>query len=168
MRQRNIGEEIKKLRSEGKSYNQIKEILNCSKSTISYHLGDNQKEKAYERNKKQRKLNPWLKKSENFVIKYESGDITNSKNYFDRKKLKEYLDSVDKCYLTGREVDTTDTKTYHFDHIIPLSKGGDSSFENLGITTPEANMSKTNMTVEEFIDLCKDVLINFGYDVIKK
>ena len=39
-------DKIFELREQGKSYNEIKEILNCSKGTISYYLGDGQKEKA--------------------------------------------------------------------------------------------------------------------------
>ena len=44
--------EILKLRAEGKSYKEIKKVLNCSSSTISYHCGDGQKEKTLSRNKK--------------------------------------------------------------------------------------------------------------------
>lgn len=42
-------EEILKLRKEGKSYNEIQAILGCSKSTISYHCGNGQKEKSKNR-----------------------------------------------------------------------------------------------------------------------
>lgn len=145
----------------------IAKELGCSKSTISYHLGDNQKKMAYQRVKKQRILNPWLKKQENFLDRFKNENVTYNSKYFDRKKIKDYLDSVDKCYLTGRKIDTLDVTTYEFDHIIPLSKGGTSSFENLGITRPEANRAKYDLSVEEFIELCKDVLINFGYTVNK-
>lgn len=41
-----IKEQIIELRAEGKSYRQIEKILGCSKSTVSYHLGDRQKEKT--------------------------------------------------------------------------------------------------------------------------
>lgn len=52
-------EEILKLRSEGKTYNEIKEILGCSKGTISYHCGFGQKEKSkdYNRNRRVRNRN---------------------------------------------------------------------------------------------------------------
>ena len=36
-----LKEEILKLRREGKNYNEIVKILNCSKSTISYHCNNN-------------------------------------------------------------------------------------------------------------------------------
>jgi len=44
-------EKIFELRKEGKSYKQISEILNCSKGTISYHLGPEQKDRSKKRQK---------------------------------------------------------------------------------------------------------------------
>ena len=49
-----LSEQIKQLHSEGKSYNQIKEVLGCSKGTISYHLGAGQKEKNVQRTRDKR------------------------------------------------------------------------------------------------------------------
>ena len=48
-------DEIVRLHKEGKSYNQIKDILGCSKGTISYHIGEGQKEKTIERTRSKRK-----------------------------------------------------------------------------------------------------------------
>ena len=163
-----LKEQILKLRSEGKSYNQIQKDLNCSKSTISYYCGNEQKKKAYDRVKKQRKLYPWLHKQEHFIERYKDKDVTYNSKYFDRKKLQEYLQSVTTCYLSGRTVDTSDVTSYEFDHIIPISKGGDSSFENLGIATPQANRAKNDLSVVDFIELCKDVLEHNGYSVTKR
>lgn len=42
-------ESILSLRADGKTYNQIRDILGCSKSTISFHCGDGQKEKSQKR-----------------------------------------------------------------------------------------------------------------------
>ena len=47
-------DEILRLRSEGKTYNEIQRELGCSKGTISYHLGDGQKEKSNKRSQKRR------------------------------------------------------------------------------------------------------------------
>jgi len=47
-------EQIFKLRSEGKSYREIQEILGCSKGTIAYHLGSGQKEKTRDNQRKHR------------------------------------------------------------------------------------------------------------------
>ena len=49
-----LKEKILALAEQGWTYNMIKRRLNCSKSTISYHLGDGQKDKAYARVRKQR------------------------------------------------------------------------------------------------------------------
>ena len=164
-------EQILELRAKGYSYNKIQKELGCSKSTISYHCGKGQKKKAYDRLVKQRELQPWLHKSAGFFKMYKNKDISAShwdEVGYDRKKLKDYLETIDKCYLTGRPIDIMNFNTYQFDHIIPKSRGGKNTFENLGITTPEANFAKGNLSVEEFIDLCKDVLENFGYKVSEK
>jgi len=72
-----------------------------------------------------------------------------------------------KCYLTGEEIDLL-VDDYHIDHIFPVSKGGENTLENLAIVTPEVNRSKSDMTVEEYLSLCKTVLENFGYEVNKQ
>ncbi len=69
------------------------------------------------------------------------------------------------CYLTGRKLNLKDPNTFSFDHITPSSKGGSNTIENLGICRPEANAAKSNLTVDEFIGLCKDVLKSNGYTV---
>jgi len=51
-RLRGLGEKIKELAKQGLSYRQIQDELGCSKSTISYHLGKEQKQKAYLRMRK--------------------------------------------------------------------------------------------------------------------
>lgn len=47
-------EQILKLRAEGKTYKEIKDVLGCSKGTIAYHCGDGQKEKSRNRVNKSR------------------------------------------------------------------------------------------------------------------
>ena len=161
-------EKILELKQKGYTYQMIQKELGCSKSTISYHLGFGQKEKTLQRIKKQRMINPWLHKTEKFLQKFDGIKVTyNKRGDFNRKKLKDYLSQVDKCYLTGRPIDVNNFNTYEFDHIYPRSLGGESSFDNLGIARPEANRAKNNLTLDEFIGLCKDVLVNFGYKVTK-
>lgn len=46
--------------------------------------------------------------------------------------------------------------------MIPVSKGGEGTLENLGFTVPEANRSKSDMTLEEYLDLCEEVLRYHG------
>lgn len=82
--------------------------------------------------------------------------------------IKEKIGKNPKCYLTGRPIDLSKARTYHFDHIIPVSKGGDNSIENFGIATKEANQAKSDLFLEDFIKLCIDVLTHNGYKVRKK
>ena len=86
---------------------------------------------------------------------------------FNFKDVLEYYGEETTCYLSGRHINLSEPRTYHFDHIIPVSKGGDCSFENLGIVRKEANRAKSDLLVEEFIGLCKDVLEHNGYTVSK-
>ena len=51
----NKKEQILELREQGKSYKQIQEIVGCSRGTISYHCGVEQKLKSTERQKDRRK-----------------------------------------------------------------------------------------------------------------
>lgn len=48
-----------------------------------------------------------------------------------------------------------------------VSKGGTNDLSNLGITIPIANYSKSDLTVEEYLELCKKVLEHYGYTVNK-
>jgi biotin operon repressor len=50
-----LKENIMRLRQEGKTYNQIRDELGCSKGTIAYHVGEGQKEKSLGRMEKRRK-----------------------------------------------------------------------------------------------------------------
>jgi len=56
---------------------------------------------------------------------------------------------------------------YWFDHIVPRSRGGQNTLENLGIAIPEANKAKGNLHLNEFLNLCEMILLNFGYGVTK-
>jgi len=71
------------------------------------------------------------------------------------------------CYLTGRKIDLQDTRSYHLDHIVPRSKGGDNSLENLGLADRHANIAKSNLSIEELLQLCEDILTHNGYEVSK-
>ena len=71
-----------------------------------------------------------------------------------------------KCYLTGRNINI-EVDDFALDHKLPVSKGGSNELNNMEIAIPEANASKTNLTIEEYIALCKEVLENFGYIITK-
>ena len=182
-----LKEKIMSLRNQGMSYRKIEKELGCSKGTIAYHLGEGQKKKTQTRMRKNRKLNPLQKKIDNFKNrKYNSKgreEITQSWEVRFKNKIKRFrmdnnrritteakdwndkdvlksIGSNPKCYLTGDPIDIKDTYSYHADHIVPRSKGGDSSFENLALATREANQAKGDMSLEEFYTLCEKVLKN--------
>lgn len=179
-------DKIIKLRQLGYTYNQIVEELNCSKSVVCYHLGNNQKEKSKNRQIKYRNKNhPYQAKISNFKekIKYQEKKLKSTINRIIYNKvinfqrgttmneiftledvIKKFGDNP-KCYLTGKDINIYEPSTYQFDHIIPRSKGGDNSLENLGICTKEANLAKRDMLHEEFIDLCKSILLHNGYKI---
>ncbi len=54
-------EQILKLRSEGKTYDQIREILGCSKGTIAYHCSDKVKNNYIKRQRKARRKDSFIK-----------------------------------------------------------------------------------------------------------
>ena len=170
-------DKILNLRLEGKSYNEIVNILKCSKSLVAYYCGNNQKEKTKERVKKFRDSDPILKKVDNFKnskkrlndackdFQSRKGD---NKRTFSRKDILNKFGDNPKCYLTGRSIDWNDGTTFSFDHIIPVYLGGDNSLENLGLTCVDANNAKHKLTVDDFLSLCKEVLEYNGYVVSKQ
>ena len=167
-------EKILQLRAEGKSYKQIHKELGCSTGLIAYHCGDGQKKKATQRKKLYLStLRGILKrKKDNFSHVHR---IRGRKRYNRRESLsfssKDFLSKMTAnpvCYLTGRPIDLLAPKTYQCDHITPVAKGGKSTLDNLGIACRDANQSKHDLTLEEYLQLCKEVLVHHGFDVIDK
>ena len=187
---------IHTLRKQGKTYPEICDELHCSKSTVCYHLGIGQKDKTRKRqfvNRSQQ--HPFIRRLESFfnprcnrrsrrrvasstANKLLKGKLERFNNHYWRKTkmyniptftIEDVLNKVGskpRCYLTGLPIDIQQPSTYSFDHIIPASRGGDNSLENLGVCTRLANSAKTDMTPDELINLCKLILQNNGYKVI--
>lgn len=189
-------EKILNLRNEGKTYNEIKTILGCSKSTVSYYCGDDQKEKTKKRVSKRRE-NLIIKKLDTFkyVDKdksyYSIPEIKNGKNlneslrkfqkrdnnsdgYINKEINKSFtwndvikkFGENTKCYLSGEKINLYENN-YNFDHIIPSSKGGTNELENLGILHKEVNMMKSNLLIEELFLWCSKILEHNGFTVSK-
>lgn len=167
-------DKILELRKLGKTYSEISLELGCSKGTISYHCGKGQKEKAKLRVRKHRKKNPLITKVKSFRSKCR--DFQNHRGLrkidkvnftFGIKEVEHFIGDNPICYLSGRPINVEDSKSFHFDHIHPVSKGGLSTLDNLGLTVKEANQAKSDLTVDEFLLLCKDVLEFNGFKVNK-
>ena len=186
-----LGKQILNLRNQGKSYLEISKTLNCSKSTISYYCTSNTKvltrlrnRSSYSWQKKfQKKVrafktrkrgldkniwdSDWNKKWRSAVSSFQNRNKdmkSKSENFGYKYVLKEIGGTKQKCYLTGRSIDL-EKDNYQLDHKIPVSKGGTNDISNMGIACPEANYSKSNLTIEEYLNLCKEVLLNFGYKI---
>ena len=69
--------------------------------------------------------------------------------------------------LTGRPLNWNNPEDYQYDHVIPIARGGDNTLGNLQMLCTEANQAKGRLTDEEFIDLCKEVVLHNGYKMYK-
>jgi len=185
-------EEILKLRSEGKSYDEIKKILNCSKGTIAYHCGDGQKEKTTLRRRKRDenvlarktdcfkyaiKVDKKVKPNKNFVEsirKFQKRDNQasgyvnkNLETTFVWKDVLEKFGESTICYLSGEPINLFEN-TYNFDHMIPTTRGGQNILSNLGILHEVVNMMKGDLLPDELIYWCEKILVHNGYEVNKR
>ena len=183
-----VKDEILRLRKLGYSYPQIQHKLQCSKGTISYHCGEGQKDKTCQRRITNRnKQHPLARKIENFIkpthqkqnnilqtnrtinkIIYQKIAVfsrLNNKDYnymsFTAEEFLKKIGDNPKCALTGRKINLLDSRSYQLDHIVPRSKGGDNSLDNCQLACREANQAKHELTTEEFIALCREVIMHF-------
>jgi len=184
-----LGIKIHELKSKGYSYNKIKEELNCSKSTISYYLGKDQKLKAIKRVKK-RRAKPesvliekiyrfrWRdnKKVMNKVRDFQRRDPELNKqhnltsrqtNNFTVDEFFKKIGDNPRCYLSGEQIDLYNPELYSLDHIIPSSKGGNNCLENAELISLLVNKMKNDLSVEEFLNKCVQILEYNGYKVNK-
>ena len=171
--------------------NEIATILSCSKSTVSYHCSSTTRLKASERGRRLRNEYPaeykfishmdrfvrrergigkkdsqdWNKRIRTAVSHFKARKNMNQKYTY--KEAITHLGGLQtKCYLTGTPINL-ETDSYCLDHILPVSKGGTNELNNMGITIPSANASKSDLQLEEFFSLCKLILENNGYTVTK-
>lgn len=186
-----LGIAILELRNKGYSYRDIVTELGCSRSIVPYYCNNTTKKKILERKQNDRtKQHPFKRKIENFISSKRSiKQLKNIIPYKDNRLIYDKIITFNKrgdkigmitleevqakfgdnttCYLTGDKIDVTKPRSYHFDHKVPVSKSGDNSIDNLGICTKEANMAKSDLTEDEFVALCKKVLVHHGYKVEK-
>lgn len=76
------------------------------------------------------------------------------------KRLVEMIERQQyRCALSGRKLTP---KTASLDHIVPFSKGGEHTMENVQIVHVEVNNAKGTLTQEQFIAVCRDVCKSLG------
>lgn len=153
-------EEILRLRQEGKTYTQIQDIVGCSRGTISYHCGEGQKEKTKERTIQSRRgiRSIVLRKIDLFLNRNSSSRLEYTKRTDIHEQMYNKIISNPICYITGERIDLSDSKSYSLDHINPYYISQDNSIENLGLTTKDANQSKSYLTLQQYLELCKKVV----------
>lgn len=183
-----LKQQILDLSNQGYSNYQIADILKCSRSTVTYHLKPGAKLANLNRGRRNRaKSHPYVIKlyyfKENRKLKPKTLIQTTKWKIIMSRKIVDFKRSHDntatnsditfeqvmnkfgetpKCYLTGQPIDIYDTKSYEFDHKIPRSRGGDNSLDNMEIATKQANRAKGDMTYDEFMLLCKQV-VNYNH-----
>lgn len=183
-----LGKKILELHRKGLSYREIETKLGCSKGLISYHCGQGQKEKFMVKQRKERRSNVLKSKIIKFLevhkrlrkkndsdkrliekilqnkirgfslTERKKGRYTKCKTMFKVKDFLKKIGSNPVCYLTGRPINLEEGRSYHLDHILPRSRGGDNSLDNCGLASRSANQAKADLTLEEFVQLCKEVV----------
>jgi 5-methylcytosine-specific restriction endonuclease McrA len=172
-------DQILALREEGFSYNEIQEKL----GTIAYHLGTGQKEKTQARNRinrTQSKGSVLGTKLDKFseILSYKtrrklflatrdfSKDLKNpqprtQRSFTPDELLEKFAANNSRCFLTGREINLENSQSYSLDHLHPRSKGGENTLDNCNIVCKAANFAKSDLTLQEFQQLCLDVVNHF-------
>lgn len=191
---RGFKEDILRLKAENKSRNEIAIELGCSTTIVTYHLSAEArsrtkiqynkthpfqiklyrfkrtdcgpKNKQYERKRKKTLNDRLLAKIQTFNRQGGAGTMCDKKTFTIKDIINKFGEKP-KCYLTGVDLDIYETHSYQFDHIIPRSRGGQNTLDNLGIASTKANQCKNNMTPDEFMNMCKLVLEHNGYNITK-
>lgn len=139
-------------------------------STVRYHLSNQVKSQTIIRVKKFRKLKRFSVKLSRFRERKKNfdravkGRRSKLSSRFTAKMLWNKLKSDPVCYLTGTPIDLL-SDDYAFDHTIPVSKGGDNSLLNLGLTCKPVNKAKADFSYNEFVAMCLKVVKHAGYAV---
>ncbi len=137
-----------KLRAEGIIYPDIAKILGYSPDKVFYHCEPTQKLKRKNRNK----LNPYRPISDKLRTFTCRETTIPLPDFFDR------FGKNPTCGLTGRPLDLFNYASYQLDHIIPKSRGGEKSIDNMQLACKPANEAKASMLLCEFLGLCQNVM----------
>jgi len=149
---------IAELRSEGWNLKKLAEEYNCSITTIFRILNPHIKYKH-----KRTELKPEQIRRHNIQHKINHFIQKDKHNKFTVEDLYTKFGQYTQCYITGTYIDLSKPETYHFDHIIPKSKGGINHIDNLGICIPQANLAKSALDYESFVQFCRAIVNYYDY-----
>jgi CRISPR/Cas system Type II protein with McrA/HNH and RuvC-like nuclease domain len=72
------------------------------------------------------------------------------------QRLRQLLEKQQyRCFFTGRRLDP---ETASVDHMLPVSRGGCHTIDNVCIAHMDVNRAKGTLTVDEFIEMCREVV----------
>jgi len=71
------------------------------------------------------------------------------------------------CYLCGKEHQSWDNHNVSVDHVIPKSKGGKNTPDNIKVTCFTCNSKKSDATYDELLDWCR-LILNHSSQAIHK
>ena len=160
-------QQILELRKKGFTYKKIQETLGCNRSTVAYHCNKNRQEKMrqYQRkyDRESRAGNYPIKALSQKIRRFHRSLTTRTSTHsvpitFSTDDLIQKIGLNPKCALTGVDINLADPETYSLDHIIPKSKGGLCTIDNCQIVCSAVNKAKHDLYMEDFIQLCKDVI----------
>ena len=140
------------------SYDAVAKETGISKWTLIYRFSPNRKLSMQKNTKNYRETNPLVSKIATFYRGNRRSSVRPKVVKFTVQQLKDKIGSEPRCYLTGERIDISKPETYSLDHIVAVSKGGESSLANCGLVTSEVNYAKQDLSVDEFIALCERVV----------
>lgn len=82
--------------------------------------------------------------------------LGNGGHHTDRDIRNQYLSQNGRCFYCGIDVGNG----YHVDHVVPLSRGGSNSPENIVIACEPCNRSKHARSVEDFIRVGRGIAVS--------
>ncbi len=159
-------------------YKNIADHVGVSKDVVTYYLSSTRQQRIKATTRRRRLHLPLERKVENFIAKKKlrektdgfqrrtEGKTAQRKIAFTYHDVMAKLGQNPKCYLTGSPIDWTKPKTFVFDHILPSSRGGTNALDNLDLLRADVNKMKADLTPEEFIGVCKEVVIHAGYEIL--
>lgn len=111
-----------------------------------------------ERKRAEHRANPWVRKIANTMSGLRKRARQANMEYeVNEKELYEKLEKQEfRCALSGRNLTPENSE---LDHIIPVSKGGKHTLDNLQFVRASVNRMKGELSSREFIRICRDVCI---------